>query len=65
MWVCFFLSDFLVWFELLKKGFSNIDALEPNGTMLDLARKRGLYKNYYLEYITADPCSLAEGEQPY
>jgi len=47
--------------QLIERGFRTVDALEPNEAMLGEARKLGLYKNYYLEYITAQPCSLAEG----
>ncbi|XP_052806198.1 uncharacterized protein LOC128235416 [Mya arenaria] len=46
---------------LRERGFRCIDALEPNDTMLQEARKQGLYENYFVEYITPQPTSLPEG----
>ncbi|OPL33327.1 hypothetical protein AM593_00039, partial [Mytilus galloprovincialis] len=44
----------LVATQLRKYGFSKIDALEPSIGMLNLARKRNLYRNYYNCYLTSD-----------
>ncbi|XP_045209697.2 uncharacterized protein LOC123561412 [Mercenaria mercenaria] len=46
--------------ELKQLEFSHVDALEPNEVMLDKARKRGIYENYYVEYLTEEPSSIPE-----
>jgi len=42
-------------------GFTNIDALDPNETLLEIAKKQNLYQKYFMEYISAEPCSVLEG----
>lgn len=46
---------------LLKHGFTNVDALEPAKGMLDIACKKGIYKNHLLESISRDKCSPSDG----
>jgi len=41
--------------QLREKGFTKMDALEPNKVMLNAAKKNNLYNKYYIEYITKDP----------
>ena len=42
--------------QLLKeKGYTNVDGLDGNNAMLDIARNQKVYKNYYLEFITDSP----------
>ncbi|VDI23409.1 Hypothetical predicted protein [Mytilus galloprovincialis] len=47
--------------QLRKYGFSKIDALEPSIGMLNLARKRNLYRNYYNCYLTNDAIPDVKG----
>jgi len=48
-------------FKLRQVGFTNIDALDPNEVLLDIAKQRGVYDRYFMEYLTAEPCSIPEG----
>ena len=49
--------------QYLKRfRFNNVDALEPAGTMLEVARQKDAYKNLYQEGIYCDrPTSLDSG----
>ena len=38
--------------QLKKLGFEHIDALDPSVPMLNVAKDRDLYENYYIEYLT-------------
>lgn len=44
----------LVGKHLAEKGYKNIDALEPAEKMVEVAREKNVYTNFYLEYIYAD-----------
>ncbi|XP_060558746.1 ubiquinone biosynthesis O-methyltransferase-like [Ruditapes philippinarum] len=44
--------------ELRQQGFKNIDALEPQETMLNEARKLNLYENYFQTFITEKPSDI-------
>jgi len=48
-------------FQLRQVGFTNIDALDPNEALLEIAKKRDVYNRYFMEYLTAEPCSIPEG----
>ena len=48
-------------FQLRQVGFANIDALDPNEALLEIAKKQNLYNKYFMEYLTAEPCSITEG----
>ena len=37
--------------KLFENGFKMIDALEPSSEMLNILRKRGIYKNIYQTYL--------------
>ncbi|KAK7481250.1 hypothetical protein BaRGS_00027510 [Batillaria attramentaria] len=41
----------LVGVDLQKMGFRHMDALDPSQGMLDVAKKRGVYTNFYCNYI--------------
>jgi hypothetical protein len=42
--------------------FNNVDGLEPSEGMLEIAKKKNAYKNYFLEGIDAvKPTTLPEG----
>lgn len=40
--------------KLQRKGFSNIDALEPSEGMLNLARGKAIYTNTFLAFLSPD-----------
>ncbi|XP_067657671.1 methyltransferase-like protein 27 isoform X1 [Haliotis asinina] len=44
--------------QLRSHGFVHIDALEPCNTMLQRARKKGLYEECYNEYLCGVPLSI-------
>lgn len=47
---------------LSQHGFKNVDALEPSKGMLEIAEKKKVYRNFYLEGISKDkPTSRPEG----
>ena len=49
--------------RLVAHKFKNIDALEPSEGMLNQAKAKGFYSNYFMECIHADkPTSLNEGK---
>jgi len=48
-------------FKLRQVGFNNIDAFDPNEALLEIAKKRDVYDRYFMEYLTAEPCSIPEG----
>ncbi|XP_060065959.1 methyltransferase-like protein 27 [Ylistrum balloti] len=48
----------LVALELKKLGFLTMDAIEPSEGMLELAAKKGLYRNLYNTVLSADPLPL-------
>ena len=48
--------------QLQKLGFKKIDGLDPSPEMLDEAKKRDLYDNYLLEFVTQEPLNLPESE---
>ncbi|XP_067657053.1 methyltransferase-like protein 27 [Haliotis asinina] len=41
--------------HLKAKGFRHIDALEPSTQMLLRAKEKGLYENYYTDFLSDDP----------
>ncbi|KAK3090573.1 hypothetical protein FSP39_012776, partial [Pinctada imbricata] len=41
-----------------KLGFKTMDALDPSSGMLEKAKKKGLYRNYYCEGITSEPLNI-------
>ena len=48
-------------FQLRQVGFANIDALDPNEALLEIAKQRDVYDRYVMDYLTAKPCSIPEG----
>ena len=56
--------SFLVfWLQLSELGFTNIDALEPCPAYIDAARKTGIYKNCYEEFLGANKLSIENGKK--
>ncbi|XP_069161643.1 methyltransferase-like protein 27 isoform X2 [Procambarus clarkii] len=47
--------------ELHKKGFTNIDALDPSEGMLKVLKETGVYNLIYQEFISQDPTTIPEG----
>ncbi|XP_069158006.1 methyltransferase-like protein 27 isoform X2 [Procambarus clarkii] len=47
--------------ELHKKGFTNIDALDPSEGMLNVLRNKGVYNLTYQEFITQNPTTIPQG----
>lgn len=52
----------LVAAELQKLGFRIMDALEPSEGMQDLAKKKGLYRNYYNCGLSEEPLPLSSDQ---
>ncbi|XP_069177002.1 guanine nucleotide exchange factor subunit RIC1-like, partial [Procambarus clarkii] len=50
--------------ELHKKGFTNIDALEPSEGMLNILKRTEVYSLTYQEFISQNPTTISEGENP-
>nr|XP_045618505.1 demethylmenaquinone methyltransferase-like [Procambarus clarkii] len=46
--------------ELHKKGFTNIDALDPSEGMLNVLRNKGVYNLTYQEFITQNPTTIPQ-----
>ncbi|XP_069172830.1 methyltransferase-like protein 27 [Procambarus clarkii] len=46
--------------ELHKKGFTNIDALDPSEGMLNILRDKGVYKITYQEFISQNPTTIPQ-----
>lgn len=46
--------------KLRKLGYENIDSLEPAEKMVELAKEKKLYLNYYVEKLTDKPTSIPE-----
>lgn len=44
-----------------KVGFKIFDALEPSQGMLDVAKEKGLYRNYICEAIGKEQLNLPAG----
>ncbi|XP_069184330.1 methyltransferase-like protein 27 [Procambarus clarkii] len=46
--------------EMHKKGFTNIDALEPSEGMLNILKRTGVYSLTYQEFISQNPTTISE-----
>lgn len=44
---------------LREQGFRSIDALDPSEEMLNVARKEGLYENYFCDFLTEKQLPIA------
>lgn len=51
----------LVAHHLKEFGFTNIDALDGSKEMLDLAREKDLYKNYFCLLLSDEPTNIPTG----
>lgn len=49
-------------FQLIKKGFKVIDALEPSEGMSKKALEKNIYRKMYLDFFTDDVQCLQTGE---
>jgi hypothetical protein len=47
---------------MYKRGFRIFDALEPSSGMLDIAKQKGLYRNYICEAISEEPLDIPSGK---
>ena len=47
--------------QLLDAGFRIIDALDPASEMLDEAKKKNIYRNFYNCFMTGDPLDIPAG----
>ena len=47
--------------QLKANGFVHIDALDPSQAMLDLAKKEGLYENYFVDFLNEKQLSIPPG----
>lgn len=47
--------------QMHKVGFKIFDALEPSQGMLDVAKEKGLYRNYICEAIGKEQLNLPAG----
>ena len=48
--------------QLREQGFRHIDALDPSQEMLDIAKKDGLYENYFCDFLTEKQLSIESSE---
>jgi len=49
--------------NLKVRGFTNVDALEPSEGMVEVSKRKGVYKSHFVEPINADkPTGLAESK---
>ena len=62
---CTALIPFTVSCQLKKLGFERIDAIDPCSAMLDIARDRGLYENYYEEFLSDAELPIPESKLQY
>ncbi|XP_061195921.1 methyltransferase-like protein 27 [Saccostrea echinata] len=44
--------------EMQKKGFKIFDALDPSQGMLDIAKEKGVYRNYICEAVGKEPLNI-------
>ena len=47
--------------QLMDAGFRIIDALDPASEMLDEAKKKNIYRNFYNCFMTGDPLDIPAG----
>ena len=47
--------------KLYKKGFKNLDALEPSPKMLDRVRETGCYHKLHEEYMGKNRVNIKDG----
>ena len=50
------------YWQLQKKGYLTLDALEPAGGMLEVAREKNIYRNHLQIPFTADNPDLPSGK---
>ena len=48
-------------FQLYDAGYTNLDALEPSSKMLELAKKRNIYKRHMCEYLGPKKLDIDDG----
>ena len=53
---------FILMFQLKENGFRHIDALDPSDEMLNVARKDGLYENYFCDFLNEKQLPIAPGK---
>ncbi|XP_062593636.1 uncharacterized protein LOC134255140, partial [Saccostrea cucullata] len=51
--------------ELVKKGFKQLDALDPSENMLRNARAKNIYQKFYCEFLSKEPSpNISNGTYP-
>ena len=51
-------------FQLVKLGFTNLDALDASQPMLDEAEKKGVYKHFICDYMGTNRLDIPDGDVP-
>ena len=59
--VCFINTFILLKLQLRANGFVHIDALDPSKEMLDVAKKEGLYENYFVDFLNEKQLPIPPG----
>lgn len=49
-------------FQLEKRGYTNIDALEPASEMLKLAAEKGVYRSLYCDVLGGSEVTIPDGK---
>ena len=52
-YIFFIFTGYFKIFQLLARGFNNLDALEPSEEMLDLAKQKSIYTQHICDVISA------------
>ena len=47
--------------QLQKRGFRNIDALDPNDNMLNKARERDIYRSHIVDFLGKQNIDIETG----
>lgn len=47
--------------QLKRQGFLHVDALEPNEAMVNEAKKKCIYENYIVDFLTEKPTCIQKG----
>ena len=55
------MKGYIIILQLKANGFVHIDALDPSQAMLDLAKKEGLYENYFVDFLNEKQLSIPPG----
>ena len=52
------MTFYILTFQLKKRGYTNIDALDGSEEMLKIAKTKNVYKNFYKAYLGPTPIEV-------